>query len=416
MNQVTNIAWRNSTGGVLRSFAYGYNAAGLVTNLVRTGQGQETAVAYDYDSLDRLVSEASDDGEAVSVSAWSYDLVGNRTQKARDNLTVDYTNAANGNRLLGWTASSSNAFADILHVDVSGTSSETIGTNEAFGQLWVSNGVAQTPYVSGNSFWMPAVPVQSGTQTFVAAIGDAAGNVGYATNTILVRVVTGGQYTYSEAGCVTGIVYSGSGFSNAVSLGWNGQYQLTGVSTGGVLAETYGYDAAGRRTWTFDGATTISHLYDGAQVLADLDATGGVIRSYVWGPGVDNLLALTVGAGSNVATYYPITDRLGTVHALADGSGKIVEQYRYDAWGRVLGVTDGEGQPMAKSAVGNRYLWQGREYSWATGFYYFRARWYDPVTGRWLSNDPIGISGGLNQYVFCANNPVNYRDPSMIRA
>jgi uncharacterized protein RhaS with RHS repeats len=38
-------------------------------------------------------------------------------------------------------------------------------------------------------------------------------------------------------------------------------------------------------------------------------------------------------------------------------------------------------------------------------------RWYDPITGRWLSNDPIGISGGLNQYVFCGNNPVNFRDP-----
>jgi RHS repeat-associated protein len=56
-------------------------------------------------------------------------------------------------------------------------------------------------------------------------------------------------------------------------------------------------------------------------------------------------------------------------------------------------------------------LWQGREYSYKTGLYYFRARWYDPVMGRWLSNDPIGISGGLNQYVFCANNPVNFRDP-----
>lgn len=38
-------------------------------------------------------------------------------------------------------------------------------------------------------------------------------------------------------------------------------------------------------------------------------------------------------------------------------------------------------------------------------------RWYDPITGRWLSNDPIGISGGLNQYVFAGNNPVNFRDP-----
>ena len=52
-----------------------------------------------------------------------------------------------------------------------------------------------------------------------------------------------------------------------------------------------------------------------------------------------------------------------------------------------------------------------REYSWKTGLYYFRARWYDPVTGRFLSKDPIGISGGLNQYVFCGNNPLNFTDP-----
>ncbi len=63
------------------------------------------------------------------------------------------------------------------------------------------------------------------------------------------------------------------------------------------------------------------------------------------------------------------------------------------------------------SALGNRYLWQGREYSWSTGLYSFRARWYDPLTGRWLSPDPIGISGGLNLYVFCGNDPVNNRDP-----
>ena len=56
-------------------------------------------------------------------------------------------------------------------------------------------------------------------------------------------------------------------------------------------------------------------------------------------------------------------------------------------------------------------LSQGREYSWVTGLYYFRARWYDPVTGRWLSPDPIGINGGLNQFVFCGNNPVNFVDP-----
>ncbi len=77
-----------------------------------------------------------------------------------------------------------------------------------------------------------------------------------------------------------------------------------------------------------------------------------------------------------------------------------------------LGAAGEEGPTRGwYSALGNRYLWQGREYSWSTGLYSFRARWYDPLTGRWLSPDPIGINGGLNLYVFCGNSPVNFVDP-----
>ena len=97
--------------------------------------------------------------------------------------------------------------------------------------------------------------------------------------------------------------------------------------------------------------------------------------------------------------------------AIRDGAGAIVESYEYDAWGNVLAVRDGSGNPLSESAFGNRFLFQGREYSWATGQYNFRARWYDPETGRWLSNDPIGISGGLNLYAFCANNAIIFYDP-----
>ena len=93
--------------------------------------------------------------------------------------------------------------------------------------------------------------------------------------------------------------------------------------------------------------------------------------------------------------------------ALVNSSGQVVESYKFDAWERVLAVYDQNNMPLRESAFGNRFLWQGREFSWKTGLYYFRARWYEPITGRWLSNDPIGISGGLNQYVFCGNNPVN---------
>jgi RHS repeat-associated protein len=127
---------------------------------------------------------------------------------------------------------------------------------------------------------------------------------------------------------------------------------------------------------------------------------------------------MTVYGPGGTNTYHALSDHLGTVHALVTPGGTVAERYEYDAWGNVLGVFDGYGQPLPTSALNNRYLFQGREYSWVThaawggaGLYYFRARYYDPSTGRWLSNDPIGISGGLNQYAFCANNPVNFTDP-----
>ncbi len=86
------------------------------------------------------------------------------------------------------------------------------------------------------------------------------------------------------------------------------------------------------------------------------------------------------------------------------------ESYNYDAYGNVT-IKNSGGSVISTSAYGNRFLFQGREYDYTTQLYNFRARWYDPETGRWLANDPIGISGGLNLYAFCGNDPVNYVDP-----
>jgi RHS repeat-associated protein len=165
----------------------------------------------------------------------------------------------------------------------------------------------------------------------------------------------------------------------------------------------------GRRVSIADGTTTNYLVYSGTHVVAEVDVAGNVKKSYTHGPGVDNILAMTVYGGTT-NTYYYLKDHLGSVVAAADSAGRIVEQYRFDAWGRVIAYDD-SGAPIEQSAIANHYLFQGREYSWKTGLYYFRARWYDPVTGRWLSKDPIGITGGLNQYVAFGNNPVGGKDP-----
>jgi len=82
-----------------------------------------------------------------------------------------------------------------------------------------------------------------------------------------------------------------------------------------------------------------------------------------------------------------------------DTAGNVVAAYTYDAFGKTISDT-------GTMAGIFRYRFQCREWSSATGLVNFRARWYDPVTGRWLSKDPIGLNGGLNLYAFCEGDPV----------
>ena len=202
-----------------------------------------------------------------------------------------------------------------------------------------------------------------------------------------------------EAGAINPVILSSASVSNS-------QFQISPAN-----------DPLGRRASTTVGDVTVRHVYDGAHCVADTDATGTLLRSYTWGPGIDNLLAVTCHSGATATTYYALTDIQGTVHGFTDADGNLFETYAYDAWGNVLAVRDGNGLPIPnqQSQIQNRFLFQGREYSHATGLYNFRLRWYDPATGRWLSKDPIGISGGLNLYAFCGNDPVNYVDPWGLR-
>jgi RHS repeat-associated protein len=308
-----------------------------------------------------------------------------------------------------WTAVNTNSS---LTIPIIGSANESIGNGNPYGSLWVSNNnISVTPLIEGTNFFLAELTVGLGTQIIVAAICDLAGNTTYATSTIFSTFVTNANYGYCDAGCVTSIIYKGTDYFNSQELKWDGQYQLTEFKANGNSLERTGYDSLNRRAWTCRDGITNFYVYDGEHVIAEVGGDGSLLKTYVSGPGVDNWLAMTVHTGSTALTYIYLTDHLGTVHALADANGTIVESYMYDAWGRILGVYDGTGNPLTESAVGNNILWQGREYSWKTGLYYFRARWYDPITGRWVSNDPIGISGGLNQYVFCGNNPVNFTDP-----
>jgi RHS repeat-associated protein len=109
----------------------------------------------------------------------------------------------------------------------------------------------------------------------------------------------------------------------------------------------------------------------------------------------------TDGNGSVV----PITDALGSTLALVDSTGAVQTQYAYDAFG---------GTSASGVAGSNLAQYTGREND-STGLYYYRARYYNPMLGRFISEDPIGFAGGPNFYAYVGNDPINWVDAMGLR-
>nr|MCR5752958.1 RHS domain-containing protein [Kiritimatiellia bacterium] len=223
--------------------------------------------------------------------------------------------------------------------------------------------------------------------------------------------VTNTVYLYAASGCTTNVLERhADGTERRVSYTWTDDYRLASVSVGGEPVAEYAYDVLGNLVAVANDEESFEILVDNGHSLADVAADGRTLRVYMRAPGVDNWLGFVDMTGSSPVPYFYVTDHLGSVLAVTDANGNLVERYEYDAWGKVLSGTDANGNALTRSAIGNRILWQAREYSWTTGLYYFRNRWYDPVIGRWISKDPIGLSGGMNLYVACRNDFVNHTD------
>ena len=163
------------------------------------------------------------------------------------------------------------------------------------------------------------------------------------------------------------------------------------------MAVNYSYDALGRliQRSSSTGATT-KFVYDGADVLRDLDSTGNTVADYLKFWGIENKSRQAVAGTVN----YFLTDHLGTTRSLADPSGNASGNLSFDSFGNATNVSNA-----------TRYDFTGRERDPEINLMYYRARWYDPAQGKFNSEDPIGFAGGINWYSYVANNPENYRDP-----
>ena len=181
--------------------------------------------------------------------------------------------------------------------------------------------------------------------------------------------------------------------SGTLSYTWDARNRLAGLS-GSAVAASFGYDALGRRAQkTLDGGTT-AFLYDGMDLVKETDGVGDA--SYLRTLGLDEALVRV----DSVETLHYLADALGGTVALTDSTGGATSTYSYEPFGRTS--VDGTGV--------NAFQYTGREND-GTGLYYYRARYYDPLRSRFVSEDPIGFNAGVNFYRYAGSNPILFTDP-----
>jgi RHS repeat-associated protein len=130
------------------------------------------------------------------------------------------------------------------------------------------------------------------------------------------------------------------------------------------------------------GATT-RFLYDGADVIAEYNAAGTVLRRYVHGPGTDEPLVWYEGSGTSDRRYL-LSDERGSIIGVTDGSGTVTQVNKYDAFG------------VPNPANQGRFQYTGQLWLAEVGLYHYKARIYHPKLGRFMQTDPIGTAGGMN--------------------
>jgi RHS repeat-associated protein len=306
-----------------------------------------TQVTYTYDNANRFTQIA----QASSTVGFAYDDANRRTTLTLANgVTVTY-GYDNANQLTGITYrdAASTLLGDLTYgYDVAGRRTSLGGS---FARTGLPSAIASATYDVNNRLtnWNGA-----------SLSHDANGNLlGFGSDT----------YT------------------------WNKRDQLSAIS--GTNTASFQYDAVGRMQAKTISGTGTQFLYDALNPIQEKSGSS-ITASVLTGLGIDEFLARTEGAN----TQHFLTDALSSTVRLTNNSAAKVVDYTYEPYGKA----------SADAASTNAFQYTGREND-GTGLNYYRARYYDPVLKRFISEDPIGLAGGINLYAYVGGNPISFTDP-----
>ncbi|MGA7496562.1 MAG: RHS repeat-associated core domain-containing protein [Isosphaeraceae bacterium] len=445
--------WYNAQGVVVNTESFTYDADG---NML-TAQNDSGTYTMTYDALNRLITTQDPFGLTLT---YTYDANGNRTQ-VQDSLggVTNYIYDADNeltSEQFGGTGQTP------LRIDLTYDADGEILTETRYSNLAGTQVVVVSSYTYNNDGQITSLVDVNGSGNTVADFTYTYDQAGRLTSDDSLGVTT--TYTYdadnellSESSSLATIDYSYDANGNRTGGGnvvgpdnqllsdgtWNYTYdadgnlvQEVGIATGPdagltwtytynnrnqmtsavetqgsttLESVTYTYDVFGNRIeedTTSGSSTQVTRFaYDGQNIWADLDGNNNLVTRRLFLNTVNSVTARITASGT-VAWY--LTDRLGSVRVLTDNTGSVIDEINYDAYGNILTQTN----PSAS----DRYLWTGEQFDAVTGLQYNQARYYDPATGRWTTEDPIGFAGGdTNLYLYVGNDPTNATDPSGLR-
>lgn len=335
---------------------YTYNQADQRASL---NVADRSPVNYVYDNAGRLSTISQNLGQSLEVFTYNYDVISRKTSLQRPNDITSFYEYDQDDRLtrLKHQKASNPAIEDFQY-----------GFNQ------------ESEYSTINSLF--SLPQLANNQA--ASVADNNNRINQFGNA---------SFSFNALGETTSKAVTGQGNT---TYQWDHRSRLIKVTLANNEEINYSYDAVGRRISTNHNNVTKEFLYDVWDVVLDINSDGSKV-DYINNPYHYDEKLRQVTTSTNL--LYFIQDHLGSTIALADNTSNIVERIQYGAFGQ------------SSNSLFTRYLYTGREYDNLTQLTYYRARWYEPTQGRFLSEDPIGFQGGMNFYAYAKNNPVSFTDP-----
>ncbi|HEY7156597.1 MAG TPA: RHS repeat-associated core domain-containing protein, partial [Gemmataceae bacterium] len=412
------------------TYTYGYNAANQLTSVDNAGTpsvphvvltyGYDTSnnrtsltdslggiINYGYDSSRRLTSMGlSLNGTMAANLTFGYDvgseLTGiTRTTPGGDTITSNFT------------YDGANRLTNITHSDA------TTGMTLASYTYGYNIGNQLTSYQDANSSltygYDPDGELTSASGTLAGSSFNATYSYDLNGNRNMPDYQTDpgnlltndGTYSYTYDNEGNTLTQTNIATGSVTYFTWDYRNRLTEEkqedNQGHVLNdEMFTYDVNNNRIGTSVNGVQTWTVYDGSNPYMDFNGSGQLTERYLTNPNGLNQFYGQVNASG--VTQWFLTDNLGSIRQVVDANGNPLYAVTYDPFGGNVSQTNPGNAP--------RFGYAGGEQDAILGIYHFNSRWYNPATGKWLSQDPLGLKPDSNPYRYVGNDPTNAIDPT----